>query len=105
MHGGASPRYMRHPNFKHGRYSKYGFGEAREWVKAARRRKEVRIMRAVCQKFNEWVERHGEPNGGAFFVVFERIRREHLASLERRREARRARVRKARAGVSDTLKN
>jgi hypothetical protein len=90
MHGGKSPKSWRSPQWRHGRFSRYS--AAGEIEREARReRKAVRIERAVTGKLAEWWAAHPNASAGSLLAAGRRIRREHLASLERRREAYRAR--------------
>lgn len=90
MHGGKPLKWWRSPRWRHGRYSKYS--AAAEIEREARReRKAARIERAVTGKLAEWWATHPHTSAGSLLAAGRRIRREHLASLERRREAYRAR--------------
>lgn len=47
MHGGKSLAWFAHPNYKHGRYSKYGF-EGIKWQAELKRRRQLRArIRAI----------------------------------------------------------
>lgn len=90
MHGGRSLKSWRSPRWRHGRFSRYSAAAEIE-RKARRERKAARIERAVTGKLAEWWVAHPNASAGSLLAARRRIRREHLASLERRREAYRAR--------------
>lgn len=90
MHGGKSLRHWRSPRWRHGRFSKYSQA-AKDEAEARRERKASRVERAVTGKLAAWWADRPKASVIAFLGASRRIRREHLASLERRREAYRAR--------------
>jgi len=99
LHGGKSLAGIAHPNYKHGLYSKHNFayGSAAalqaEWLAERARRKQQRIDRVIARRFDEWYEvfmyefmyEGGKVCADVFLGTYQRIRREHLASLEERR--------------------
>jgi hypothetical protein len=85
MHGGKSRWWVAHPNYKHGRYSKFALA-AREEAEARRRRKRQRTTRAVLRKLDAWLAgRGGECAACEWWAAVRRIRREHDAALAARR--------------------
>jgi hypothetical protein len=89
MHGGTARRGWRSPRWRHGLFSKYSAAAQIE-AEARRTRRGARIERAITQKLVAWWASHPGAQAASLLAARQRIRREHLASLERRREEYRA---------------
>ena len=87
MHGGASLRPWWAPRYSHGRYSQ----AAKDEAAARRERKARRIKRALRRKLLDWWAEHSEAGAASLLRASRRIRREHVESLARRRDAYRLR--------------
>lgn len=74
LHGGKSLAWFAHPNFKHGRYSKYSFEGIRLRAERAQRKR----MRPVWCEFKKWLKAHPEPSLKQFMAAWRRIRNAHL---------------------------
>jgi hypothetical protein len=91
MHGGNSLAWFAHPNYKHGRFSKYG-AAAHEETKAREARKRARLLLAVSREVERWAEARGGVSYAELDAAFARFKVEHANALALRRAAYRHRL-------------
>lgn len=80
LHGGKSLAWFAHPNYKHGRYSKYSLEGARLRAERAHRKR----MRPIWREFYKWLDSHPEPSLRQYTAAWRRICRKHLPSTPQR---------------------
>ena len=66
LHGGKSLAWFAHPNYKHGRYSKYSIEGARLRAERAHRKR----MRPVIREFTKWLDAHPEPSPRQYMAAW-----------------------------------
>jgi len=74
LHGGKSLAWIAHPNFKHGRYSKYSAEGIRLRAERAHRKR----MRPVWREFYKWLDAHPEPSLQHYVAAWRLICNAHL---------------------------
>jgi hypothetical protein len=90
MHGGNSLAWFAHPNYKHGRFSKYGTA-AHEETEAREARKRARFLLAVNKLTERWAAARGGVSSEELGRAFARFEAEHANALARRRASYRRR--------------
>ncbi len=79
MHGGKSRRWFTHPNYKHGRYSKYSGIPEREKAERLRKRLYEKRMKAIEKAIEQFIKAKGrEPNWDEFSIIFRKTRIQKL---------------------------
>ena len=70
-HGGKSLIYIAHPNYKHGRYSKYSGIPQMEKAERYRKRHFERRLKAFDKAIGQFIQVKGrEPTASEWFVIF-----------------------------------
>lgn len=71
LHGGKSLAWFAHPNYKHGRYSKYSGIPEREKAERHRKRHFEKRMKAFDKAVGQFFKTKGrEPNSKEYFAIF-----------------------------------
>ncbi|MDQ3713824.1 MAG: hypothetical protein M3388_16610 [Acidobacteriota bacterium] len=74
-HGGKSLLWFAHPNYKHGRYSKYSGIPEREKADRYRKRHFEKRLKAFDKAIGLFVKAKGrEPNWKEYFSIFQKTR-------------------------------
>ncbi len=72
LHGGKSLSWFAHPNFKHGRYSKYSGIPEREKAETQRKKRFERRLKAFDKAVGRFIEAKGkEPKWKEYLFLFQ----------------------------------
>jgi len=82
LHGGKSLAWFAHPNYKHGRYSKYSLAGIRLRAERQHRKR----MRPVWRDFYKWLDAHPEPSLRQYTAAWKLICKAHLTEHSNGRE-------------------